>query len=284
MFRNCFPAALLICLFTAVADAQGTGGRTPIFTGYTPVPEAKLQEGYVRAWDGTTTYGWKGNAKINDRKMNFTGRVAETPLYFLGYEMVPYNIISPNDMFKPTKMKSIFDGKTLTGWKTHGPTKAVVENETIRLTNGFGSLEYEGKYGDFVLQLEYKTDKPVNSGVFFRCIPGEMMNGYECQIYNKPPDEDYRKFIGTDTGGIFYHQVGRNVGAKDGVWNYLTIAARGSRMATWVNGIQVTDFDDIRAPHPNPRNGRRVEAGTIQLQGHDATTEIWFRNIRIREL
>ena len=110
------------------------------------------------------------------------------------------------------------------------------------------------------------------------------MNGYECQILNNPGAKDYESFIGTDTGGIFRRQVGRNVGPKDGEWNYLTIAAKGARMATWVNGIQVTDFEDERAPHNNPRNGKRTEAGTIQFQGHDEGTEILFRNIRIREL
>ena len=123
-----------------------------------------------------------------------------------------------------------------------------------------------------------------DSGVFFRCIPGENMNGYECQIFNAPPEEDYKKFIGTDTGGIFRRQVGRNVGPKDGEWNYLTIAARGANIATWVNGIQVTDWEDTREEHAKPRNGLRLQPGTIQLQGHDADTRILFRNFRVVEI
>jgi hypothetical protein len=107
------------------------------------------------------------------------------------------------------------------------------------------------------------------------------MNGYECQIFNSPPEEDYTKFIGTDTGGIFRRQVGRNVAPKDGEWNYLTIAARGANIATWVNGIQVTDWEDTRAEHANPRNGLRLQPGTIQLQGHDPSTKILFRNFRV---
>ena len=34
----------------------------------------------------------------------------------------------------------------------------------------------------------------------------------------------------------------------------------------------------------NPRNGCRLEKGAISLQGHDATTDLSFRNIRIEEL
>ena len=283
--RNCFIASLLFCLLTAVAVAQGTGSRTPIFTGFIPMSEQHLQEGYVRVFDNVTTYGWKGNAMINDRKLHFTGRVADTPFYYLGYSVIPRQMMAGTDTARPAgRMTPLFDGETLNGWTIRGNAEAVVENGTIKLTKGSGSLEHEGTFGDFVLQLEYKTDKVVNSGVFFRCIPGQTMNGYECQILNNPGDNDYRNFIGTDTGGIFRRQIGRNVGPKDGEWNYLTISARGPRMATWVNGIQVTDWTDERAPHENPRNGLRVEAGTIQFQGHDAGTEIWFRNIRILEL
>ena len=285
IIRNCFVASLFCCLFTAIAAAQGTGNRTPILTGFLPMPEQKLQEGYVRIFDNTTTFGWKGIAMINAEKLNFTGRVVDTPLYFLGFSAVPWNNMSGSDTAKPEgTMAPLFDGTTLNGWTIRGNAQALVENGTIKLTGGSGSLESDGKYADFVLQLEYKTDKVVNSGVFFRCIPEQVMNGYECQILNNPGDNDYRSFIGTDTGGLFRRQVGRNVGPKDGEWNYLTISARGPRMATWVNGIQVSDWTDERTPHENPRNGCRTEAGTIQFQGHDAGTEIWFRNIRIVEL
>ena len=282
--RNSLTVSLLFCLLTAVATAQGTGSRTQILIGFIPLPEQKLQEGYVRVYDNASTFGWKGTVMLNDRKLHFTGRVAETPFYFLGFRAVPWNIVSATDTAKPEGMTPIFDGKTLNGWTLRGDAKAVVENGAIKLTSGLGSLESDGKYGDFVLQLEYKTDKVVNSGVFFRCIPEQVMNGYECQILNNPSDDDYKSSIGTDTGGLFRRQTGRNVGPKDGEWNYLTISARGPQMATWVNGIQVTDWTDERMSHENPRNGLRTEAGTIQFQGHDPETEIWFRNIRIREL
>jgi hypothetical protein len=292
--RNCFSATVLFCVFASfvaaqVAAAQGTpGGKTPVFTGFTPLSEQQLQEGYLRPFNKVDMFGWK-NAMLNDGKLHFTGTVADTPFFFWGYGVVPRNIFADTDADRPKGVKAqMFDGKTLAGWTVRDKAEAAVVDGVIRLTNGSGSLESEGKYGDFVLQLEYFTpvreDKGVNSGVFFRCIPGQTMNGYECQILNNPGENDYKSYMGTDTGGIFRRQVGRNVGPKDGEWNYLTLAARGARMATWVNGIQVTDWTDERAPHENPRNGRRTEAGTIQFQGHDPGTEILFRNIRIWEL
>jgi len=299
LIRTCSAASVLFCLLTAIAAAQGTpGGRTPIITGFTPLAEKELQDGVIRLFDGFSTYGWQGDVKVDDGKLSFTGKFEDTPLWFFVDEIgvietegklrmsETFAVVQPGKI-KP--MTPLFDGKTLTGWTLHDKAEAVVKDGAILLTKGSGSLESDGKYGDFILQLEYLTPirpdgKGINSGVFFRCIPGEKMNGYECQILNNPGEKDYQSFIGTDTGGIFRRQVGRNVGPKDGEWNYLTIAAKGTRMATWVNGIQVTDWTDEREPHDNPRNGSRTEAGTIQFQGHDPGTEIWFRNIRIREL
>jgi len=300
--RHCFTAGVLFCVLSALVAAQGTpGGKTPILTGFTPLSEKELQDGVIRLFDGFSTFGWKeeGVRVENGRLHYITLESEDTPFWFftgtMRLENVVYfsNIAPPRATARqittqPRQMTSLFDGKTLAGWTLRGKAEAEVVEGAIRLTKGSGSLESEGKFGDFVLQLEYLTpvrkDKGINSGVFFRCIPGETMNGYECQILNKPGESDYEKFIGTDTGGLFRRQVGRNVGPKDGEWNYITIAARGNRMATWVNGIQVTDWTDDREPHDNPRNGCRVEAGTIQFQGHDAGTEILFRNIRILNL
>ena len=82
----------------------------------------------------------------------------------------------------------LFNGKNLTGWKTYPdmPSKfTVTEKGELNVKNGRGQLESVGQYADFVLQLECNSHaKGLNSGVFFRCIPGEQMNGYECQIHN----------------------------------------------------------------------------------------------------
>ena len=297
-----FAALVLFCAFTPLAAAQGTpGGKTPVLTGFATLSEEELQDGTILFFDGISTFGWKGNTKLENGKLLLPTKPEDSPLWFFDEHR---RLSTASDVWLETaklppakifvqrmspEMKPLFDGKTLDGWTIRGNAEAEVKEGVLRLTNGSGSLESDGKYGDFTLQLEYFTPvrpegQGINSGVFFRCIPGETMNGYECQILNKPGEKDYQSFIGTDTGGIFRRQVGRNVGPKDGEWNYLTIAARGNRIATWVNGIQVTDWTDERAPHNNPRNGLRTEAGTIQFQGHDSSTEILFRNIRIREL
>jgi hypothetical protein len=72
--------------------------------------------------------------------------------------------------------------------------------------------------------------------------------------------------------------------ARDREWFTMTIAARGRHLAVWVNGIQVTDWVDNRPLNSNARLGCRLEKGPISLQGHDKTTDLSFRNIRIASL
>ena len=72
--------------------------------------------------------------------------------------------------------------------------------------------------------------------------------------------------------------------AKDGEWFTLTVLAHGNHFATWVNGVQVVDWTDERPRSDNARTGCRLEAGHISIQGHDPTTDLSFRNIRIAEL
>ena len=56
----------------------------------------------------------------------------------------------------------------------------------LNVKNGRGQLETAATYGDFVLQLEcIANGTQLNSGIFIRCIPGDVMMGYECQIDNR---------------------------------------------------------------------------------------------------
>ena len=53
---------------------------------------------------------------------------------------------------------------------------------------------------------------------------------------------------------------------------------------TPANGIQVVAWTDNRPPDENGRNGCRLEKGAISLQGHDPTTDLSFRNLRLAPL
>ena len=122
-----------------------------------------------------------------------------------------------------------------------------------------------------------------NDGVFVRSIAGDFMNGYEFQVYNRCHDGDVNRPVFWATGAIDDRQNARRLVSRDNEWFRMTIVANGPYLASWVNGVQVTDWIDARKPNVNPRNGLRVEPGVIQLQAHDPATEVEFRRIVIQK-
>ena len=155
------------------------------------------------------------------------------------------------------------------------------DGQSIRIQGGNGQLESKEKWDDFVLQASYQLSAPeVNSGIFFRCDPGKLLEGYECQlnhafkIHRANPDD-------WGAGGIFNRQKARIIVGDGTVPTYITILAENNQFMTWVNGLEVTDFADTREPNANPRRGSRREAGTIALQGHDDKTDVSFHSISV---
>jgi hypothetical protein len=207
---------------------------------------------------------------------------------FIGLQLNSGAVEFRNIKLKPLELDSLFNGRDLSGWKTYPDmaSKFTVNDQgELNVQDGPGQLESTRQFADFVLQLECISHaEGLNSGLFFRCIPGEKMNGYECQIHNGFKDGDRTQPVDCGTGGIFRRQNARRVVANDLEWFSLTLAVEGPHMAAWVNGIQVSDWSDPRPPHENPRSGRRLKAGTLMIQGHDPTTNLSFRQLRAGEL
>jgi hypothetical protein len=207
---------------------------------------------------------------------------------FIGLQLNSGKVEFRNIKLKPLGTTSLFNGRDLSGWKTYPEMASiftVTDEGWLHVADGRGQLETEKTYSDFTLQLEvFVNGQALNSGIFFRCIPGDIMNGYEAQIHNGFLDGDRSKPQDCGTGGIFRRQNARKVVANDFEWFHKTIHADDKHMAVWVNGLQVSDWTDNRPPDENPRRGLRLEPGTIIIQGHDPTTDISFRNMRIAEL
>lgn len=186
--------------------------------------------------------------------------------------------------------KPLFNGKNLDGWKLfEGDEKRKASKYEVTLAgeihvvNGPGDLQTTTQYDDFCLQFDCKTNgKLLNSGIFFRCLPEQYQNGYEAQIQNgylveRTVPADY------GTGAIYRRVKSRKVVSNDNEWFTMTVLAEGKHIATWVNGYQTVDWIDDRPPNDNPRQGSKTGKGHLSIQGHDPTTDIIFRNLRIVE-
>ena len=178
----------------------------------------------------------------------------------------------------------VLPAKSLDGWQASESDvfKSQLEDDgSLLLTKGPGHAELLQTLGDFCAQLRVKTlAKNINSGLFVRCIPGEALNGYECQIHHGF-NQDRRLPADAGMGAIFRRQPARAVLSDEDETAHITIVADGPHFSTWVEGIQVIDWTDTREADENPRKGLRLDAGTLQLQAHDAACNIRFESLDI---
>lgn len=192
-----------------------------------------------------------------------------------------------NIRLKPLGLESMLDAK-LSGWKKYPnmPGEFSIDDDGhLRVVGGRTQLESKQSYGDFVLMARYKlADPEMNSGVFFRCLPGQEMMGYECQISNQTNDGNLLSPADTGTGGIFKRQDARVVAGNPDDFSTLVLVVHQEKIAAWVDGVQVSNWFDDRAADENPRRGLRLEPGTIMIQGHDPGTDATFAEIAIRTL
>lgn len=235
-----------------------------------------------------TLVGGKAEVKLDGKTVLEYDDPAPIGRGYIGLQLNEGAVAFRNIKLRPLGLAPLLNGKDLSGWKDHPMSKskfAVTEQGELNVKDGRGCLESEQAFGDFALQYECRTHAPnLNGGIFFRSIPGELMNGYEMQVHNGFKDGDRQKPVDHGSGGIFRRAPARLVVANDDEWFHAALVADGPRMAAWINGYPVTAWVDERKPDANPRNGLRLEAGTLQIQGHDPTTNISFRNLRAVEL
>ena len=211
-----------------------------------------------------------------------------------------------SDEKPPEGWKNLFDGKDLKGWVRRGGKAkyravdgAIVGTSVPNTPNTF--LCTEKDYGDFILELEFKVDAALNSGVQVRSQyveegkevrsagktikggKGGRVFGYQVEI---DPDVKRGRLW---TGGIYdegrrgwLNTLEKNEKARKafvpGGWNKFRIECRGNSIKTWLNGVAAADLEDSVTPR-----------GFIGLQVHGVgkrkePLEVRFRNLRIKEL
>lgn len=237
--------------------------------------------------DGPRIQVWLDDAAIvdftdNSENARSTGSI--------GLQMNGGRIAFKNVFVKPVGSVELFDGESLNGWSVVDGSKSHFEvaDGAIHVSNGPGFLQTETTHADFMLQIQARTNgDALNSGVFFRAISGTVeapSHGYEMQIQNGYEDNDRTQPADFGTGAIFRRAAARYIVANDHEWLTATLIAQGSRIASWVNGYQVVNWKDTREPDENPRRGKRLKAGHLSLQGHDPTTSLEFRSVRIHDI
>jgi len=278
------------CYELNIADAHPDGFTTGAIVGHAKTAESIIGSGDWKSLrvvvEGNRLVVTLDGAQVLDYSDPSHARASG----LIGLQKNAGKIEFRNIILRPLGMGDLFTGTDTAGWQIVPGSKSefTVEDGTIHVRNGPGFLETEQTFGDFVFQCEAQTNgTDLNSGFFFRAMPGTEAapsNGYEVQIDNSIDGDDRTKPKNAGTGAIFRRSTARRVVSSDHEWCTITLVASGNRFETWVNGYCVTDWTDERSPDENPRRGRRNEAGHISLQGHDATTDISFRDLKAAEL
>jgi hypothetical protein len=212
----------------------------------------------------------------------------------------------------------LFDGATLAGWRGLGYDSVpsahwrVIDGAIVKVASGKvprmpdgqpaagGDLMSIESFGDFELAFEWRVTPGANSGVKYNVseqlslahAANHAALGFEYQILDDERHPDNQ--IASHRAAGLYDLVapGRAKRLRPvGEWNSARIVLQGTHGEHWLNGEKVVEFDLGSAgfdsvlgrskyrPIPGFAARRR---GHIVLQDHG--DEVWFRNIRIREM
>lgn len=155
-------------------------------------------------------------------------------------------------------------------------------------------------YDNFVFDLEFKFGPNANSGVIVysvdtrNWIPGAI----EVQILDDG-GEKWAKVSGNGRCGAIYGHVAPTKSATKpaGQWNRMTITCMDSQIDVTLNGEHITSMDltQFTSAQVNP-DGTKIPKwlskpkaslptkGKIGLQGKHGGAQIWFRNMKVKEL
>ena len=185
---------------------------------------------------------------------------------------------------------SLFDGKTLKGWKGSLNGFAVEEGNLVCVAGGKGNLLTEKTYSDFDIKFEFKLTAGANNGLGIRSpevAEGNLhLEGIELQILDDSA-EKYQTLKPYQYHGSVYGVVAAKKGSLKpvGEWNRQQVTVRGRHIKVVVNDTTIVDADlDAAAaggtldgqPHP----GLTRASGYIGLLGHGDRVE--FRHLQIK--
>jgi len=204
----------------------------------------------------------------------------------------------------------LFDGKTSEGWRGYNkdifPSGWEVVDGTLHVIGSGkgeagegGDILYDRKFKNFELSLDWKVSEGGNSGIFYLAqeVPDEPVwkSAPEMQILDNEKHPDARLGIdGNRAAGALYDLIPANmeIVKPANEWNSVKILVYNGTVVHFVNGEQVLEYhlwtDDWKNMVANSKFAEYehfvnpADEGYIVLQDHG--DDVWFRNIKIKEL
>lgn len=195
-----------------------------------------------------------------------------------GEDSAPAAAAVPESRFTP-----LFDGHSFEGWEHPGNWE--IEDGVFHRARSGGQLTYTAAKvpDDFELRFDWKASKGCNSGVYYR--PGQV----EYQVLDNvhsPYGENPRQAAAS----LFFCMApNQDVCKPHNTWNTARIVCKGSVIQHWLNEEKVIDFDYTDPRWAEEVNLLRIRGGNLAGRGgklwlQDHGDEVWFRNLRWREI
>ncbi|MGH9627403.1 MAG: 3-keto-disaccharide hydrolase [Bryobacteraceae bacterium] len=169
------------------------------------------------------------------------------------------------------KWVSMFDGKTLNGWKaSERPENWKVENGAIVGRGERSHLFWmKEECGNCEFKATIKLNKGGNSGMYFRAAFGDgWPKGYEAQVNNSHKDP-------VKTGSLYNIVKIYDQKVKDDTWWTQHIIADGNHIVIKVN-------DEVVVDHVDEKN--TYMKGYLALQQHDPGSVVMYKDLMYRKL
>ena len=217
------------------------------------ISEKEAAEGWKLLWDGSSSEGWRG-AKL--------------------------------------------DGFPEKGWSMEEGILEVHKSDGGESTNG-GDIVTTKPYKNFMLKVDFRITKGANSGIKY--FVDTNLNkgqgsaiGCEYQILDdrRHPDAKAGK-DGNRTLGSLYDLIPASADKpfRNGFFNTAMVVVEGNHVEHWLNGVKIVEYERNNeewnqlvqtSKYKDWPNFGNAEEGLLLLQDHG--DEVWFQNIKIKEL
>jgi len=183
------------------------------------------------------------------------------------------------------KWLTMFDGKSLEGWKINeNPKSWKVENGAIVSNGNRSHLFYIGEKKPFVnfeFEAEVMTMKNSNAGIYFHTKyqkQGWPKYGFEAQVNNTYTRDPIK------TGSLYQVLNVKKAPAEDNKWFKYSIKVEGKKVIVKIDGKTVVDYTEPKDKKAGKSFTRKLDSGTFALQAHDPGSKVLFKNLRVRRL
>ena len=217
------------------------------------ISEKEAAEGWKLLWNGSSSEGWRG-AKL--------------------------------------------DGFPENGWSMEDGILKVHKSDGGESTNG-GDIVTTKPYKNFMLKVDFRITEGANSGIKY--FVDTNLNkgqgsaiGCEYQILDdrRHPDAKAGK-DGNRTLGSLYDLIPASADKpfRNGFFNTAMVVVEGNHVEHWLNGVKIVEYERNNeewnqlvqtSKYKDWPNFGNAEEGLLLLQDHG--DEVWFQNIKIKEL